>query len=311
MSEKQKTLAKEVSLTGKGLHSGVDVRVTIKPAIPNFGYQFKRTDLENKPVIKGLASNVINTSRGTTLEENGAQIMTIEHLCAALYGLDVDNALIEVTGPEIPILNGSSKPFVDMIESVGVLEQDADRKYYKIKEKISYTDEQGVDIAIYPDDHFSIEVHIDYNSKVLGTQVASLLNIADFKNEIASCKTFVFLHELEYLAAHNLIKGGDLDNALVIIDKAISQTELDRIADLFKMPHIKVRPEGILSNTELVYPNEPARHKLLDVLGDLSLIGTRIKGKVIAHKPGHHGNTEMAKKVEKLIKLESLIGTGS
>ena len=306
MSEKQKTLAKEVSLTGKGLHSGVDVNVTIKPAETNFGYRFKRTDLENQPIIRGLASNVVNTARGTTLEENDAHIMTIEHLCAALFGLDVDNALIEVSGPEIPILNGSSKPFIDLIESAGIFEQDADRKYFEIKEKITYTDDKGVDIAIYPDDHFSIDVHIDYNSKVLGPQYASLRNLADFKTEIASCKTFVFLHELEFLAANNLIKGGDLDNALVIIDKSISQEELDRIADLFNKPHIKVRPEGILSNTELLFQNEPARHKLLDVLGDLSLIGTRIKGKVIARKPGHHGNTEMAKKIEKLIKHEAL-----
>lgn len=305
MLEKQRTIAKEVSLIGKGLHSGVDVEVRIKPAEPNFGYRFKRTDLENQPIIKGLASNVTTTARGTTLEENGAHIMTIEHLCAALFGLDIDNALIEVSGPEIPILNGSSKPFIDLIEPVGSLEQDAERKYFEIKEKISYKDDKGVDIAIYPDDHFSIDVHIDYNSKVLGPQFASLDNIADFKDEIASCKTFVFLHELEFLAANNLIKGGDLDNALVIIDKVISQEELDRIADLFHKPHIKVRPEGILSNTELVYQNEPARHKLLDVVGDLSLIGQRIKGKVIARKPGHHGNTQMAKIVEKLIKHEA------
>lgn len=305
MSEKQRTIAKEVSLIGKGLHSGVDVEVKIKPAEPNFGYRFKRVDLENQPIIRGLASNVTTTARGTTLEENNAQIMTIEHLCAALYGLDIDNALIEVSGPEIPILNGSSKPYIDLIEPVGSVEQDAEREYYQVKEKITYKDGKGVDIAIYPDDHFSVDVHIDYNSKVLGPQFASLDNIADFKDEIAACKTFVFLHELEFLAANNLIKGGDLDNALVIMDKAISQEELDRIADLFHKPHINVRPEGILSNTELVFQNEPARHKLLDVIGDLSLIGKRIKGKVIARKPGHHGNTEMAKIVEKLIKKEA------
>jgi UDP-3-O-[3-hydroxymyristoyl] N-acetylglucosamine deacetylase/3-hydroxyacyl-[acyl-carrier-protein] dehydratase len=305
MSEKQRTIAKEVSLTGKGLHSGVDVIVNIKPAEPNTGYRFKRIDLDNQPIIRGLASNVTTTARGTTLEENGAHIMTIEHLCAAMFGLDIDNALVEVSGPEIPILNGSSKPFVEAIEPVGSVEQDAEREYYEIKEKVTYTDENGVDIAIYPDDHFSVDVHIDYNSKVLGPQFASLRNIAEFKDEIASCKTFVFLHELEFLAANNLIKGGDLDNALVIMDKTISQEELDRLADLFNKPHIKVRPEGILSNTELVFPNEPARHKLLDVVGDLALIGKRIKGKVIARKPGHHGNTEMAKIVEKLIKKES------
>jgi UDP-3-O-[3-hydroxymyristoyl] N-acetylglucosamine deacetylase/3-hydroxyacyl-[acyl-carrier-protein] dehydratase len=305
MSEKQRTIAKAVSLTGKGLHSGVDVNVTIKPAETDSGYRFKRVDLKDQPIIRGLASNVTTTARGTTLEENGAGIMTIEHLCAALFGMDIDNALIEVSGPEIPILNGSSKPYIDVIDPVGTVEQDADREYFEIKEKMTYTDEKGVDIAIYPDDHFSVDVHIDYNSKVLGPQFASLRNISEFKDEIAACKTFVFIHELEFLAANNLIKGGDLDNALVIMDKAYSQDELDRIADLFNKPHIKVRPEGILSNTELVFPNEPARHKLLDVIGDLALIGKRIKGKVIARKPGHHGNTEMAKIVEKQIKLEA------
>ncbi len=304
MSEKQKTIAKSVSITGKGLHSGVDVVVTIKPADPDFGYQFVRTDLENRPVIRGLASNVVSTARGTTLQENGAQVMTIEHLLAALFGMDIDNALIEVTGPEIPILNGSSKPYVDLIETVGLQTQKADRTYFEIKEKITYTDDKGVDIAIYPDDHFSIDVHIDYNSKVLGPQYASLHKLSDFKDQISACKTFVFLHEIEFLAANNLIKGGDLDNALVIMDKAISQEELDRLADLFHKPHISVRPEGYLNNTELVFQNEPARHKLLDVVGDLSLIGTRIKGKVIARKPGHHGNTELAKIVLKLIKQE-------
>lgn len=304
MSEKQKTIANSVSITGKGLHSGVDVLVTIKPAEPDFGYQFVRTDLENRPVINALASNVVSTARGTTLQENGAQVMTIEHLLAALFGMDIDNALIEVSGPEIPILNGSSKPYVELIESVGLKEQKAERTYYEIKEKITYTDGKGVDIAIYPDDHFSIDVHIDYNSKVLGPQYASLRKLSDFKDQISACKTFVFLHEIEFLAANNLIKGGDLDNALVIMDKAIGQEELDRLADLFNKPHISVRPEGYLNNTELVFQNEPARHKLLDVVGDLSLIGTRIKGKVIARKPGHHGNTEMAKIVLKLIKQE-------
>jgi UDP-3-O-[3-hydroxymyristoyl] N-acetylglucosamine deacetylase/3-hydroxyacyl-[acyl-carrier-protein] dehydratase len=304
MVEKQKTLAKETSLKGKGLHSGTEVNVTIKPAEPNYGYRFKRTDVKNQPIIRALASNVITTSRGTTLQENGAQIMTIEHLCAALMGMDIDNALIEVSGPEIPILNGSSKPFIDAIESVGIVEQEAERKYYEIKNKITYTDDKGVDIAIFPDDHFSVDVHIDFNSKVLGQQYASLRKMADFKEEISACKTFVFLHEIEYLAANNLIKGGDLDNALVIIDKPMSQEELNRIADLFNEPHIQVSPEGILSNTELVFQNEPARHKLLDIVGDLALIGMRIKGKVIARKPGHHGNTEMAKKVQALIEQE-------
>jgi UDP-3-O-[3-hydroxymyristoyl] N-acetylglucosamine deacetylase/3-hydroxyacyl-[acyl-carrier-protein] dehydratase len=304
MTEKQKTLASEVSLKGKGLHSGSEVEVILKPADVNFGYQFKRTDLDNHPIIQASAANVVNTARGTTLMENDAHVMTVEHLCAALYGMDIDNALIEVTGPEIPILNGSSSPFIEAIESAGITEQMEDRVYFDIKEKISYSDENGVEIDIYPDDHFSVDVHIDYNSKVLGHQFASIADIKQFKDEISACKTFVFLHEIEALAKNNLIKGGDLDNALVIIDKAINQEELNRLADLFNKPHISVMPEGILNNTQLTFQNEPARHKLLDVIGDLSLTGTRINGKVIARKPGHHGNTELAKILQKIIKKE-------
>ncbi|MBN2484512.1 MAG: bifunctional UDP-3-O-[3-hydroxymyristoyl] N-acetylglucosamine deacetylase/3-hydroxyacyl-ACP dehydratase [Bacteroidales bacterium] len=304
MTEKQKTLAREIFLSGKGLHSGSNVELKILPAEPNSGYKFKRTDLPGQPVINALASNVVSTARGTTLKENDATVMTIEHLCAALFGMDIDNALIEVSGPEIPILNGSSAPFVEAIEKAGIAEQEAERVYYQVKEKIHYTDEKGVDIAIYPDDTFSVDVHIDFNSKVIGNQFASLADIAHFKDEISSCKTFVFLHELEILAKNNLIKGGDLDNALIIIDRAVSQEELDRLTQLFHKPKIEVMPEGILSNTSLHFQNEPARHKLLDVIGDLSLIGCRIKGKVIARKPGHHGNTEVAKIVQKLIKKD-------
>ncbi len=301
MMEKQRTLAKEIQLSGRGLHSGKQVNVLIKPAGINQGYRFKRVDLDNHPTIRGLASNVVNTARGTTLQENGAQIMTIEHLCAALFGLDIDNALIEVDGVEIPILDGSSKPYIEAIESVGSIEQEEERIYYEIKEKISYKEDNGIEVTIYPDDNYSIDVHIDYNSKVLGYQFASLDKISDFKEQISACKTFVFLHEIEFLAKNNLIKGGDLDNALVIIDNPLPQEELDRLADLLGKPKIKVMPEGILNNTELTFQNEPARHKLLDVVGDLALIGTRFKGKVIAKKPGHHANTELAKKVQKLI----------
>lgn len=304
MTEKQKTLAREIVLKGKGLHSGTDVEVTIKPAGPDFGYKFKRVDLPNQPIINALASNVVSTARGTTLKENDATIMTIEHLLAALFGMDVDNSLIEVSGPEIPILNGSSSLFVEAIEKAGVVEQDAERVYFQVKEKIHYSDDKGVDITIYPDDKFSVDVHIDFNSKVIGNQFATLENISDFKDEISTCKTFVFLHELEILAKNNLIKGGDLDNALIIIDRPVSQDELDRLTQLFHKPKIQVMPEGILSNTTLHFQNEPARHKLLDVIGDLSLIGCRIKGKVLARKPGHHGNTEIAKIVQKIIKKE-------
>lgn len=304
MIEKQKTLASAISLQGKGLHSGRLVDIKIAPSEPNTGVRFKRTDLDNQPIIHALASNVVNTARGTTLEENGAQVMTVEHLCAALMGMDIDNALIEVSGPEIPILDGSSKIYVEHLAKTGSVEQNAERVYYEIKEKVSYQEENGIDIAIYPDDEFSVDVHIDYNSKVLGNQFASLKSIDAFKDEIAECKTFVFLHELEALAKNNLIKGGDLDNALVIIDKPMSQSELDHLSEVLQKPKIDVLPEGYLNNTKLAFQNEPARHKLLDVVGDLSLIGTRIKGKVIARKPGHHANTELAKKLQKLIRKE-------
>jgi UDP-3-O-[3-hydroxymyristoyl] N-acetylglucosamine deacetylase / 3-hydroxyacyl-[acyl-carrier-protein] dehydratase len=306
MAEKQKTLASEINLKGKGLHSGSLVEVTIKPGNPNTGYIFKRIDLPNQPTIKAIASNVVNTARGTTIQEKDAQVMTIEHLCAALFGMDIDNALIEVTGPEIPILDGSSKPYIDSLIKCGVVEQEAERIYYYVKEKIAFTEGNGVEITIYPDDKFSVDVHIDFNSKVLGYQFASITDISRFKDDISPSKTFVFLHELEFLAKNNLIKGGDLDNALVIVDKPMAQEELDNISKLLNKPKIQVMPEGILNNTKLTFQNEPARHKLLDVLGDLTLAGTRIKGKVIAHKPGHHANTEMAKLLQKIIKKDSM-----
>lgn len=304
MTEKQKTLAGIVKLRGKGLHSGTEVEVNIKPADTDYGFIFKRIDLESQPEIRALASNVVNTARGTTLEENGAQVMTIEHLCAALTGMDIDNALVEVSGSEIPILDGSSLPYIKAIEEIGLVEQDKERVYYEIREKINYKDDKGVEITIFPDDKFSIDVHIDFNSKVVGYQFASLDDLSEFKTNIAACKTFVFLHELEFLANNNLIKGGDLDNALVIIDKPMSQQELDRLATILNKPKITVLPEGYLNNTELTFQNEPARHKLLDIIGDFSLIGTRIKGKVIARKPGHHANTEMAKNIQSIIKKE-------
>lgn len=302
--EKQKTISKEVTLTGKGLHSGQKVELTFKPAEPDTGYVFRRVDLENKPEIRAVAENVVNTARGTTIEENGVQVMTIEHACSSLLGSGIDNAIIEVNSSEVPILDGSAKFYMKAINEVGLTEQDAEKKYYKIKEKIEFVDDtNGVKITAYPDSNFSINVQIDFNSKVLGIQEANMNSLDEFEKEISGCKTFVFVHELEMLAAHNLIKGGDLDNALVIIDKPISQEQLDRLSELFNKPRVEVLPEGYLNNTKLSFQNEPARHKLLDVVGDLSLVGMPLKAKIIAHKPGHHANTELAKLIrEQLLK---------
>ncbi len=305
MSEKQRTIGKTVSLTGKGLHTGVDVEVTFKPAPENHGYKFCRTDLPEKPIIRAIAENVIDTSRGTTLEENGYRVATIEHVLAAFNGMQVDNVLIELKGPEAPIMGGSSGKFVEAIHKAGIIEQNVEKNYYIVKEKIVFSDEEnGVDLMIYPDDHLSINVLIDYNSPILGNQYAILNNISDFENEISMCRTFVFFHELEALAKQNLIKGGDLDNSIVIFDRKVKQSEVDRIADLFNKPHIKVNSEGILNNVELHFSNEPARHKLLDIMGDMALIGQPIKGKVVANRPGHYANTELAKKVRQAIKKE-------
>ncbi len=305
MMEKQKTISKPITLKGKGLHSGREVELTLKPADPNSGYIFKRIDLEKTPLVHALAENVVNTSRGTTIEENGVQIMTIEHVCAALSGSEIDNVIVEVNGPEVPILDGSSKHYIKAIKDVGIAEQDEEKEYYSIKEKIEYKNEKnGVKIVAYPDDGFGIDVHIDFNSKVLGCQYATMNNIKEFEKEIAGCKTFVFVHELEALAANNLIKGGDLDNALVIADKQISKEKLDKLSELFHKPKIEVLPEGYFNNTELSFQNEPARHKLLDIVGDLSLVGMPIKAKIIAFKPGHHANTELAKIIRRHMKRE-------
>jgi UDP-3-O-[3-hydroxymyristoyl] N-acetylglucosamine deacetylase / 3-hydroxyacyl-[acyl-carrier-protein] dehydratase len=305
MALKQRTLQKEFTINGKGLHTGLNVELTFKPAPANHGYVFRRVDLENKPLIKALVDNVVDTSRGTTIEENGARVSTIEHVIAALAGMGVDNALLEINGPEMPIADGSSRVFVEAIKANGAVEQEEDRKYYEFKEKVTYSDpEKGIEIAIYPDEKFSIDVMIDYKSKVLGHQYAALEKMEDFETEIAPCRTFVFLHELEFLLQHNLIKGGDLDNAIVIMDRAVSQEELDRLAELFNKPKIHVKPEGFLNNLDVHFSNEPARHKLLDMVGDLALIGMPIKGKVIASRPGHFANTELGKEIRKMIKKD-------
>ncbi len=303
--EKQKSISREVSLKGKGLHSGREVTLTLKPAGVGTGYRFKRTDLENHPEIRAIADNVVNTARGTTLQENGGEVMTIEHLCAALYASRIDNVLMELDGPEVPIMDGSSKYFLSAIKEAGVVDQAEDKEYFTVTEKLVYTDpEKDIEIAVYPDDKFNVDVHIDFNSKVLGFQYATLSSLNDFETEISECKTFVFLHELEMLLNNNLIKGGDVDNALIIVDKPMSEENLDRLAKLFNKPRVEVIPEGYLNNTKLHFQNEPARHKLLDVIGDLSLVGINLKAKIIAKKPGHHANTELAKIIRKLIRKE-------
>ncbi len=303
MSEKQRTLAKEVSLNGKGLHTGINVTITFKPAPANHGYKFCRTDLPGKPVIDALAENVTDTSRGTTLTQNNVSVSTIEHSLAALYGLRIDNAIIELDGPEAPIMGGASWKFTEAINKAGFTELKEERNYFVVKQKIVYSDEEhGVDLIIYPDDHLSINVLIDYNSRILGNQYAILDSVDDFEKEICKSRTFVFFHELEPLHQMGLIKGGDLDNAVVILEKEVEQEEIDRIATLFKRPGITKHTAGILNNTELRYPNEPARHKLLDIMGDLALVGQPIKGKVVATRPGHFANTRLAKLVRQEIK---------
>jgi UDP-3-O-[3-hydroxymyristoyl] N-acetylglucosamine deacetylase / 3-hydroxyacyl-[acyl-carrier-protein] dehydratase len=303
MSEKQRTLAREISLTGKGLHTGINVTITFKPAPVNHGYKFCRADLPGKPVIDALAEHVAETSRGTTLVQNNASVATIEHVLAAFHGMRVDNALIELNGPEAPIMEGAAWKFSEAIKEAGIIEQKEERNYFVVKQKILFSDEEhGVDLIVYPDDHFSINVLIDYNSKILGNQYAILDSIDDFEDEICKSRTFVFFHELEPLFNMGLIKGGDLDSAIVILEKEVSQKEIDRIAKLFNRPGINSHKAGILNNTELRYPNEPARHKLLDIMGDLALVGQPIKGKVVATRPGHSANTRLAKIIRQEIK---------
>ena len=302
---KQTTIKSEISLTGVGLHTGKEVKMTFKPAPVNNGYTFVRTDLEGQPIIEADASYVVNTQRGTNLEKLGVKIQTSEHVLAAFVGCDVDNVIIELDASEPPIMDGSSKYFVEAIEKVGVEEQCAERKYYVVKEVISFTDEAtGSEILVMPCDDYQVTAMVDFGTKVLGTQNASLKNMSDFKKEIADARTFSFLHELESLLENGLIKGGDLNNAIVYVDKEISANTMEHLKVAFGKDDIAVKPNGILDNLTLHYPNEAARHKLLDVIGDLALIGTRIKGKVIANKPGHFVNTQFAKKMAKLIKIE-------
>ena len=302
---KQKTIKAAISLTGVGLHTGKEVKITFKPAPINNGYTFVRVDLEGQPIIEADANYVVNTQRGTNLEKLGVKIQTPEHVLAALVGCDLDNVIIELDASELPIMDGSSKYFVQAIEKAGIQEQEAKRNVYVVKEIISFTDEEtGSEILVMPSDDYQITAMVDFGTKVLGTQNANLKSIADFKTEIADSRTFSFLHELESLLDDGLIKGGDLNNAIVYVDKEISEKTMNSLKVAFGKEEISVKPNGILDNLTLHYPNEAARHKLLDVIGDLSLIGTRIQGKVIANKPGHFVNTQFAKKMAKIIKIE-------
>jgi UDP-3-O-[3-hydroxymyristoyl] N-acetylglucosamine deacetylase/3-hydroxyacyl-[acyl-carrier-protein] dehydratase len=305
--QKQHTLKSEIRLEGKGLHTGLDVELTICPANENYGIKFQRIDLPDQPVIDAVADYVTATSRGTTLEKNGVKVTTIEHLMASLWASGIDNALVKVNAPEAPILDGSAIKYMDAINSVGLLEQDAECIFYNIKEKTVFRNEEsGKEIIIYPDDKFNVDVTIDFDSKVLNTQSARLKSLDDFATEIAPCRTFVFLHELEALHANNLIKGGSFENAIVIVENACDQNELQHLAKLFNKPTVERVPEGYLNNLKLRFMNEPARHKLLDLVGDLSLIGFRINGRIIAFKPGHQINTDVAKELRKSIKRESM-----
>ncbi|WP_159684873.1 bifunctional UDP-3-O-[3-hydroxymyristoyl] N-acetylglucosamine deacetylase/3-hydroxyacyl-ACP dehydratase [Flavobacterium sp. 9R] len=302
---KQKTIKTEISLTGVGLHTGKEVTMTFKPAPVNNGFTFVRVDLEGQPIIEADANYVVNTQRGTNLEKLGVKIQTPEHVLAALEGCDLDNIIIELNASELPIMDGSSKYFVEAIEKAGIEEQNAKRNVYVVKEIISFTDEAtGSEILVMPNDHYSVTTMVDFGTKILGTQNATMKSIADFKTEISESRTFSFLHELESLLDNGLIKGGDLNNAIVYVDKEISASTMENLKVAFGKDSISVTPNGILDNLTLHYPNEAARHKLLDVVGDLALIGTKIQGKVIANKPGHYVNTQFAKKMAKLIKIE-------
>ena len=302
---KQTTITKAISLNGVGIHTGKEVTLTFKPAPANHGYAFCRVDLEGKPIIEADANLVVNTQRGTNLQKNGVNIQTSEHVLAALVGLEIDNVLIELDASEPPIMDGSSKFFVDALLQAGIKEQDDERFEYVVHENISFVDEEtGSEITVIPAESYQVTTMVDFGTKVLGTQNATLKHISEFKDDFAHARTFSFLHEIEMLLEEGLIKGGDLNNAIVYVDKELSEETMQKLCMAFNRESIAVKPNGILDNLTLKYPNEAARHKLLDVIGDLALVGCRIKGKVIANKPGHALNTNFAKKLAKIIKQE-------
>ena len=301
----QRTLKDSFTISGKGLHTGVSVTATLLPAEVNHGYKFQRTDLEGQPTIDALAENVVDTMRGTALSQNGATISTVEHVLASLYAYGIDNCLIQINGPEMPILNGSAIEWVNKIEEVGFVEQEEDKDFYVVRQKIELKDENtGASLIVLPDPDFSIDTMIDYDSAILGNQFATMQSFDRFKDEIAASRTFVFVREIEPLLHNNLIKGGDLDNAIVIYDSPMTQDDLDRISSLMGAPRHSADELGYINNKPLVFKNEPARHKLLDVIGDIALIGRPMHGRVIATKPGHTINTTFAKKVRREIRRQ-------
>jgi len=307
MSDKQRTIQKAVSITGKGLHTGAAVTLTFNPAPENHWFKFQRIDLEGHPIIDADCDLVVDTSRGTTLEKNGVRVHTTEHVLAALVGMGVDNCLIQVTGPEMPIMDGSSLNFIEILETAGIIEQDAERDYFELTENLTYEDPiKKVEMLAVPQDEFRVTVMVDYGSEVLGTQHASMYNIGEFVKEIAPCRTFVFLRELEALLAHNLIKGGDMDNAIVLVDSDLPEEKLNHLRTVFNKPDVEVKGRGVLNNTKLRFFNEPARHKLLDIVGDLALVGKPLKIHVLAALPGHAGNVAFAKKIKALAKTQKI-----
>lgn len=308
MNIKQQTILKAVSVSGVGLHTGVQATMTFLPAPSNHGYKFQRIDLPGQPIVDADVDNVVDLSRGTTIEQHGARIHTVEHTLAALVGLQIDNALIQLDGPEPPIMDGSSIKFVDALRDAGLEEQNAARNYFEVNEYVHYrNEEKDIELAALPLNDYRLTVMVDYNSRFLSSQHAYLNDITLFPEQIAMCRTFVFLHELEALHKQNLIKGGDLSNAIVIVDRKVEEGELDYLAELLNKPKVSVNKEvGILNNLELHYPNEMARHKLLDMIGDLALIGRPIKAQILAARPGHAANVAFAKKIKKLIQKNAL-----
>lgn len=305
MSVKQRTIKQAVNISGVGLHTGKQVNLTFQPAPENHGYKFQRVDLPGNPIIDADVDNVVDTSRGTTLEQNGAKVHTTEHVLAALVGLEIDNVLIQIDAPEMPIMDGSSMPFIQILEKAELVEQQAERIYFELTENLTYEDPiKKVEMLAVPQDEFRTTVMVDYNSDLLGTQHASMYHVGEFKTEIAMCRTFVFLHELEALLAHNLIKGGDLNNAIVLVDKEVPKEKIDHLKKVFKKEDVEIKGRGVLNNTTLHFYNEPARHKLLDIVGDLALVGVPLKMHVLAARPGHAGNVAFAKKIKELIKAK-------
>ena len=303
----QRTINEEGNLEGIGLHTGKKSKLKFVPAVINHGIKFQRIDLDGMPIIDADVNNVIAVERGTTIKQNDATISTVEHLLAAIVGLQIDNILIQIDGEEIPILDGSSKYFIECLEKCGLKTQDAARKYIEISEKITYNDEENnVEISIYPHNDYRITSMVDYNSEILGSQHYTLNQISNFKKDVSDARTFCFLHEIEDLFKKNLIKGGDLDNAIVIVDKVIDEKKLKEISQLLGKKNIKVDKQGILNNIKLKYNNEPARHKLLDIIGDLALVGRPIKGHIIAARPGHKSNIEFAKILKNFVKKRNI-----